>query len=460
MKTFVLRDKEVAYYKEYAKSKGFTYAKLELEADMCRNENDNEYETCYDCGGDGFNYCDTCSGDAKTECEACVGTGVVEDDDGVEIDCIDCDFTGYNDCTVCDCGRIICSSCNGNGEVPIEDDWSLDRCEDYILGSVSTEATQALEYISVYNDGSVDTEVTLTLPIDKIEYMIEFIEAFKDLGDAIGNGMSTSNAGMHMSFLTTSTYPCTIDLDEQKLDNFTKQVTKLLPALYFLGTPNSSTRRLTYRKPIISPDKNSTYPAICTKDNAIEYRLFDTCYDKPEMVLDNFIVMARSLYFYDKELLPIKTKVNGGIGIVEVDTVKNMFYTSKHIDVLMDGLRYLRPTYKTLKVLLSERDFDVKKSDLITLKRTLTKEARKRYTAEAKRDSIRKRAMYYRGCYNYYAHVAEYGEEHAIAEYGTVQDFAKQYANDNVVKLANITDYVQRYVDRHMSGSTTATINY
>lgn len=461
MKTFVLREKEIAYYKKYAKSKGFTHAKLELEAQFNRcGDYEDSYDTCHECEGDGYHYCEICGGNDEITCDTCGGSNVFETDDGVEVDCADCEMAGYDYCDACDEGRITCDYCDGEGQVREETDWSLDSCEDYIMNRVSTNARQALEYIRTYNDGSVDTEVTLTLPIDNIEYMVEFIGAFKELGDEIGNGIDVDNAGMHMSFLTTGTYPCTKPLDEKKLNNFTVQVTKLLPVLYFLGTPNGSTRRMHFRIPKISSDKYNSYPAICTKDNAIEYRLFDTCYDTPEMVLDNFIVMARSLYFYDDELLPIKTKVTGDIGITEVQSIKDMFYTSKHIDVLTDGLRYLRPTYKTLKQLFDERDFTVTKSELANQRKQLAEEARASYKNKVAEYKFKRKASYYRGCYYYFSNVADIGEQNARQRYGTMHKFATDYMNDSSTPIQSLSEHIKNYISRRLNRDIVSTIYY
>src|SRR5690606_3810881 len=146
----------------------------------------------------------------------------------------------------CDDGQIIntsepggnvwidCTQCNGDGEVQgdginFDDE---DECQQYIEEAMGDEATKAFDYIKFYDDGSVDSEVTATIALDKVEHVLTMIEAFKKLADANGNGMDVDGAGMHVSVLTTSVYPTRRMLPNEKIENFRTEVTKLLPALF------------------------------------------------------------------------------------------------------------------------------------------------------------------------------------------------------------------------------------
>lgn len=180
------------------------------------------------------------------------------------------------------------------------DAWNDGNCERYVMDCLSAETAAALTYKQFYNDGSVDSELTFTLPIEEAYRSVEVLKAFSALAEEVGHGMETGRAGMHLTLLTSGTYPTAIPLNATKLRNFAAQVTKLLPALYAVSSHDGQTRALEYRTPQISPEKDGVYPAICTHDGtALEYRLFDTCYDKPEALLEKIqIIAATTRYFH------------------------------------------------------------------------------------------------------------------------------------------------------------------
>src|SRR5690242_2530799 len=85
--------------KQLIEEAGFSHIKLELEAQLDRNDGDSE--ECYDCDGDGRQSCHHCDGegaycttetigvserDVWSECEYCDGDG--------EVDCSNCDGRG------------------------------------------------------------------------------------------------------------------------------------------------------------------------------------------------------------------------------------------------------------------------------------------------------------------------------------------------------------------------------
>lgn len=182
------------------KDAGFGYVKVELEAQLGRpydNSDEGEYVTCGECDGDGHHHCDTCDGEGYTEIELTRPDGSTSELTE-EVTCDDC----YGD------GHIDCSECEGSGEVYEEYDsecefGSVQVCEDFIMEQLSTEAKEALLYGRFYNDGSVDSEYTFTIPVEKVNVLPEFINSFNKLAEAVGNGMDVDGAGMHIAVLPT-----------------------------------------------------------------------------------------------------------------------------------------------------------------------------------------------------------------------------------------------------------------
>lgn len=180
-----------------------------------------------------------------------------------------------------------------------DDFYDEENCESYIREHTTRETLDTLTYMQFYDDGSVDSELTFTLPIEEAWRGIEIMNAFKSLSDANGGGLQTHRAGLHLTLLTSGEYPSETKLDSRKLANFAKQVTRLLPGLYAAATHNGVTRQLEYRRPSISPEKDGVYPAICTHGGTcLEYRIFDTCYDKPEALLEKIQIIAATLQFF------------------------------------------------------------------------------------------------------------------------------------------------------------------
>jgi hypothetical protein len=313
---------------------------------------------------------------------------------------------------------------------------------------VSREAKEALVYGQFYNDGSVDSEFTGTIGVENIEYVVEYIKAFEALADDIGNGMGTSNAGMHLAFLNSpdGTYPRHCTLDSTKTRNFKKSVEKLLPALYFMGTANSETRGMGYRNAQISDEK---YSAISYGSNVLEYRLFDTCYGNAEAVLDFFIVMARTLRFYSDTYIEPAIKFRGDLGITEGDcNIQSLYYSATHIDVLEQALREVRPTYKTIAQLKKERGFTVTKAELRKQEREKATEARNRYAEYKKNMQLRKKSMEYAAKSRYYERVAE-GRFDGTEN---IKDFIERYTSERGITVSTLRQYIQENIQQPYRG--------
>lgn len=288
---------------------GFKYIKVELEAHVMPNY-DSEPIPCSECN-EGRIECASCdeSGILTEECTRCQGTGTSEDEgQAQEANCADCSGAGTieQNCTECEgYGYQPCSYCN---EGYIHEDDVDNYCHDFeqYFREHLKGIDKHFKFLKVYNDGSVDTECTLTLRVDYINELPEIIRIFKATCLHFGK-CRTKNAGLHLTLLEGYLYPRQRKLNAVKMANYHKHVAKLLFGLIYLGSNGNVTRGFHCRDIRIS-DKEK-YSAIYThNDTCIEFRLFDTCYNHPERVLQYLALMAKTLRYYTdnpKKAVPI-----------------------------------------------------------------------------------------------------------------------------------------------------------
>jgi hypothetical protein len=278
------------------KAKGFNFIKLELEADFNR-----EGEYCDYCD-EGSICCEECDGDGEIyeDCETCNGTGTVTEDNQ-EVECSDCDGSGNNnhDCEDCDEGYVTCPECHGNYDGNDGEEINIDTFGVEFQKLLPKNIQDSLIYLKAYRDGSVDTEVTLTYPVEFVDETPQVIEIMNKLATKYRRDMGTENAGLHIS-ISADSNPDKSTLDSNCMSNFKAQVSKLLAGMYLIASGNEWTRSFEYRgrTPISDSEK---YSAIYTHGGRfLEYRIFDTCYHKPEMVLDFVDMIIGTLKFYSK----------------------------------------------------------------------------------------------------------------------------------------------------------------
>jgi hypothetical protein len=240
--------------------------------------------------------------------------------------------------------------------------------------------------------------MTFTVPLDNprnVLHLVAVVEAFKELSDEIGNGFDVSGAGMHIAtlFSKDASYPHDEDnypktassplfrligdrrtnskrLKEAKLNNFKRAMTQLLPALYFLASTNENSRALRYRMPRISTSYltdrfhdqggNAHHSAINYHHGAFEFRIFDTCYDSPKMILDDVVVVSKCLhYLSERYISPQVDKIAKQItfGCDNSNKLERFYNTKLHLDTLNAGLAKLKPDYYTITELKKQRKF-------------------------------------------------------------------------------------------------------
>lgn len=383
-------------------SHGASGLKIECEAQMNRGTED-VCDNCYE----GSDDCNSCETRGELDCGDCDGNGSITEE-GVSHDCATCHGSGNVTCTDCDGrGYVTCDYCHGDWERSGDRFTSSGECLDFILdrlAQLTNETVQAesqstdwhegheafnpfswLRYAQFYNDGSVDSELTFTVPLDSIETLKKVplvLQAFRDLGAEL-DCMDVSGAGLHTSVLFTpdAVFPGESVLSNTRVQNFKKSMVQLLPALYFLGTHNEYSRSLSYREPRISSE-GSKYSAIYYNSGALEFRVFDTCYDHPEDVLDNIVVIGNSMKYLNPTYVnPGLNKIASRIGFGNNNSrdLERLYSSVTHLELLTAGLRLLKPDYYSLRDLRKQRKFNRTKRTFSTLEKRWVAEAETSY---------------------------------------------------------------------------------
>lgn len=262
-----------------------------------------------------------------------------------------------------------------------------------------------MKFAMFYNDGSVDSEMTFTVKLDdpnNVFKIVDVINAFKDCGNDMGDGLDTGGAGMHMAlvFDEQCRYPASRTITETALINFRRAMKIHLPALYMLGTTNEETRNLDFRRPNISipfgdPDMGTyfdtgyKYSAIHFTGNAMEFRVFDTCYHEPELVYDYIQVMTNSIkYLSDTYIGPKPTVSQYRFGRMYVNNISSLYVEEVHLDLLNAGLKALKPSYYTITQIKEQRNFKINKTSIKSKRKNIVKRAKVMYQEYADRYSF------------------------------------------------------------------------
>lgn len=319
------------------KKAGFNFVKVELEAQL--NRGSPGYDDCYNCDGRGF----------------------IEDETEGEIECLDCGGEGR----VCSnedfsdelsCNEFIMERLRSIGLAELKSrEIYFEHCGNEC--SYETEYTPVfpLTYAAFYCDGSVDSEFTFTIAIEQIEKVLDVINAFKSLADAIGNGIEVEGAGLHISVLPSGDYPCQGYLPEAKMRNFRTEVAKLLPALFISAASGNFTRGYDFRYPRVSSGEK--YSAIYTHHGTcIEYRLFETCYQRPEAFFEFMGTIAKTLDYYIDPNKKIEASENYP---VYAGGLKKLVETEQQVKVISKSLKHVIPYGYTMSEFIGHREIDL-----------------------------------------------------------------------------------------------------
>lgn len=383
-----------------------TGIKVELEAQLGRER--DEDSLCRECDGNWEGgRCENSCDDGYIRCEEC-DDGYIdgENDERVLCDegcdegwftCEECDNEGwYSNCEYCEEGYVESNSNFSSAQYC--HDWIMERLaqeglatyEDtsiYLGHGVPTywKPVYPLKYAEFYNDGSVDSELTFTLDLNESKNILllpKFIEIFNEFADEAGTCFDTKGAGMHMALINSEdcSYPTETRFSgHDRLRNFSRSMQLLMPALFFLGSANENSRGLHYRNPGVGNGTHRT--AIDYRGGALEFRLFDTCYDNPETVLDNVVVISKAMRYWstvyrELPLAKITKTVNFG---TDGDKLERLYQTSQQLDLLNAGLRILKPDYYTITDLKKQRNFKTTKTHVKTAVKRRAKDAEIEY---------------------------------------------------------------------------------
>jgi hypothetical protein len=331
---------------------GFTHIKMELEGQTGRRVHRTEW-TCTDCHGKGISVC-----------SACNGTGAVSNTSASK--------ETYVECKTCHgASRGPCMGCGGSGSLgnfgqdEVCGRFMLDYVARKLYGKTLVQmekeskkldykAIPLFNYASFYFDGSVDSEFTFTIPLKESKRLPVVVEAFKAMAQMMKTRIDVDGAGLHTAVLhkdCNGVYPRNASMPSPNINNFSSEMQKLMPALFFLGTSGPVTRGLRFRLPRVSRDK---YSAIHIVPGGFEFRVFDTCYKNPEAVFDIVQVIANAIQFYadpNKKVKPLGMEF-------EFDESRNIasYFNNIHdLRALNATVKYLKPMNKTFKQLRLER---------------------------------------------------------------------------------------------------------
>lgn len=420
-----------------------TAVKVELEAQLGRQTDDNDEVDCSDCDGAGYTYCQGGCGSGFIECP------VYHADEPGETDCGNCDNDGQVECPSCfGADRQDCEGCDGEGTREESNSWSDQGCKEYLLNIVPKTAKDSLIFSKFYNDGSVDSEFTFTLPIEKAHMVVYFIEAFEKLAREIGNDFNTRGAGMHIAILTSTDgdYPRNNSFNENYGANFANALVPLLPALYFLASADHNSRSLRYRVPEIALFRK--YAAISGENGCFEYRIFETCYKRPLAFIDFMIVIAKTLRYFKETPTNTSLKI-GQLGIRDGEGIERFYFTAKHIEALDKGLAILKPDYKSIVELKRERNFKLDHKKLVELDNRRKEEWRKEFTEVKKRRRFERLRIYHNSLAEAYSQLAN----------GADIDLRK-YARDSLTAVVkrrnlkgNVRDYINDQQEKYMTSN-------
>lgn len=257
---------------------------------------------------------------------------------------------------------------------PYSGPWDDNDCYHFIRDSVSQECLDNTVYSTFVEDGSVDSEFGFTVPLSwkGLGYALEYIKAFKLLSKQDGLSLDVGNAGMHITILRSEDgdYPeGNGSINSVRFENFATNMNKLMPALLLLASEDHKSRGLGYRMPRVGKGDHGSAVDVADHGGSgcLEWRVFETCYDHPEMLFDFICVIAKGLRFYHPSPKPAEV---GKIGKLEYyDShreygLHKYFQTEKHLTLLSRGLPYLLPDHRTIGEVKQLHNFKVTRATL------------------------------------------------------------------------------------------------
>jgi hypothetical protein len=296
-------------------------------------------------------------------------------------------------------------------------EWSDTRCINFLIQALEkyglsdgSNWKSPITYGRVYYDGSVDTEFTFTLLLNKPENIFllpKIIEAYNALC-AHFKMQEVTGAGMHTALLNDPNggyrrYSRVPAEQVKCFNNFNKSMQLLLPSLYFLATPDERSRSLSPRIPTLAQTTadhgSEKYYAVSYQGGALEFRIFDTCYQQPLAILDNVVVIANCMQFWattyiDSGMTSICQSTTFGSRQTLSYKLERLYTTPEHFDLLDKGLEILKPAYYTIEQLKKQRNFNIKKEHVVNVEARLRREAEAEYAEYLERFKWNEKTKY------------------------------------------------------------------
>ena len=320
-----------------------------------------------------------------------------------------------------------------------------------------------LTYGEFYNDGSVDSEFTFTLMLDNPENVLllpKIIDIWNELCEQAGDRVDIQGAGMHLAFLYDPNghyrdpreghSSRNREDDGARYQNFKKSMGLMLPALYFLGANSDTTRGLSFRTPSVSHDTHRA--AIDFRGGALEFRVFDTCYETPNQILDNVIVMSRCIRYWSSSFRPTgmeKICRSVRFGVDNGAELSRLYTSVTHIDLLNAGLDRLKPKYLTIREIKAKRGFKEDKNRLKTAEIRYAKQAENEYGEYEERFEWQikaKKAHYLYLQYDNQAYV-----QNRLSE-ADIEAAAEQHLKPHLANKQSTDDYIKYRLDDWKNG--------
>lgn len=456
-----------------------TAIKVELEAHLGRSN--AEANVCVYCS-EGMRSCTSCGGDWHRTCERCDGVGVIANNSTEfeqTTDCI-CD-DGSVLCTECFFGKAPnCADCNGYGTVSGDASWSQRWCHATLMEKLSElglaeskdelvklgkthlmsawHPKGALKYAEFYSDGSVDSEFTFTLSLKNPEdiFLLEKIVRIWDTfcKDA-GPDYNVSGAGMHMALLNhpeckyggADNYQEPTSLDTRRFSNFSKSMSLLQPALFFLSSTDSSSRPLKFREPGVTTQK---YSAIAYRESAIEFRCFQTCYKNPSQILDNLVVIKNCMKYWRLNYKPSgveKITRELKFGNSTSSKLARMYTTLTHVQVLDVGLKKLKPSYLTVREIKQQRQFQLTKRHFTQIVKKTTEEAKLEFEEYEERFDWSLKIQRDMAIANNLAHTIDYAIDIRGVDREEAQTRAVTAAEEHIEYVKSTKKNLERFIE-------------
>ena len=130
----------------------------------------------------------------------------------------------------------------------------------------------------------------------------------------------------------------------------------MLPALFIAATSGNFTRALNYRNPKIERDKYSAIHVVSGR--CLEYRLFETCYQRPEAVFEFLETISRTLEYYKDPSKKVEVQGKEFV-FYDREGLRGFTSTPDQVRIIKKQLKMVIGKNVTLKSFAQARELDL-----------------------------------------------------------------------------------------------------